>query len=77
LAALNTSVLPKHRPQPLPFTHPPVHYKNEIIYMTVLEITTGETRRYYVQSGKIKHIDNFQLMKESDIMIIRSGRHQI
>lgn len=69
--------MPKRRPRPLPFTHPPVHYENEVIYMTVLEITAGETRRDYVQSGKIKHIDNFQFMKESVIMITRSGRHNI
>jgi len=54
-----------------------VHYKNEIIYVTVLEITAGKTRRDYVQSGKIRHIDNFQFMKESVIMITRSGGHNI
>jgi len=45
--------------------------------MTVLEITVGETRRDCVQSGKIEHIDNFQFMKESVIMVSRSGRHHI
>jgi len=75
LAALNTSIVPKCRPWPIPFTHPPMHYKNEIIHVTVLEIITGETRRDYIKSGKIKHIDNFQFMKESVIMITRRGRH--